>query len=65
MGLEAAKSRLEAEARRMEEEAARLRERAAGSGLAAGRIRPMESGGDQGTRALTAELVALVAEVGD
>ena len=46
-------------------EAARLVERAVEAGFAAGRIRPMEFGGDQGTRALTAELVALVAEVGD
>jgi 3-isopropylmalate dehydrogenase len=32
------------------------------TGFAAGRIRPMEFGGDMGTKSVTDELVALVAE---
>ncbi|MDH5558628.1 MAG: isocitrate/isopropylmalate family dehydrogenase [Alphaproteobacteria bacterium] len=41
-------------------EAARLIDAAVEAGFAANRLRPMEFGGDQGTRALTAELVEIV-----
>lgn len=41
-------------------EAARLIDAAVEAGFAANRLRPMEFGGDQGTRAVTAELVDLV-----
>ena len=41
-------------------DAARMIEAAVEAGFAAKRIRPMEFGGDQGTAAVTAELVALI-----
>lgn len=44
------------------EEAASLIERALANGFAQGRLRPMEFGGDMGTRAITAEVVDLVEE---
>lgn len=44
------------------EAAAQLVEQAVHSGFAANRLRPMEFGGDMGTRAVTAELIALVNE---
>jgi 3-isopropylmalate dehydrogenase len=43
-------------------EAAQAIEQAVEAGFAARRLRPMEFGGDQGTRAVTAELVALIGE---
>jgi 3-isopropylmalate dehydrogenase len=43
-------------------DAARLIEDAVAAGFAANRLRPVEFGGDQGTAAVTAELVALVGE---
>jgi 3-isopropylmalate dehydrogenase len=43
-------------------DAARLMEAAVQSGFEANRLRPMEFGGDQGTREITRELVALVEE---
>ena len=43
-------------------DAAQAIELAVESGFAARRLRPMEIGGDQGTRAATAELVALIDE---
>ncbi len=42
--------------------AAALVERAVESGFAANRLRPMEFGGDMGTKAVTKEVLALVAE---
>ena len=42
--------------------AARMIEAAVAAGFAAHRIRPMELGGDQGTAALTAELLVLIGE---
>jgi len=44
-------------------EAALLIEDAVGTGFAANRLRPIEFGGDQGTRVLTAELVAITGEI--
>jgi 3-isopropylmalate dehydrogenase len=44
-------------------EAAQLIEAAVAEGFAAGRLRPMEFGGDQGTRAVTAELATILAEI--
>jgi 3-isopropylmalate dehydrogenase len=43
-------------------DAAQAIEHAVDSGFAARRLRPMEFGGDQGTKAVTAELVALIGE---
>ena len=43
-------------------DAAQAIEQAVETGFAAQRLRPMEFGGDQGTKALTAELVALIGE---
>jgi 3-isopropylmalate dehydrogenase len=48
--------------RRAPAEAAQLIEDAVAAGFAANRLRPMEFGGDQGTAAVTAELVKLVGE---
>ena len=44
--------------------AARLMEDAVARGFAENRLRPMEFGGEMGTRAVTAELLALIAEAG-
>ena len=43
-------------------DAAQLIQRSVEDGFAANRLRPMEFGGDQGTKALTAELISLVEE---
>ena len=43
-------------------DAARLIDLAVENGFARGRLRPMEFGGDQGTRAVTSELLQLVGD---
>lgn len=46
------------------EDASRLIESAVENGFTAGRIRPLESGGDQGIKAVTKEVVSLIREAG-